>query len=43
MRNRTGRRRYILVGALVGALVMAALGSIAWAAIPDAGGVIHAC
>jgi hypothetical protein len=43
MQNRTGRRRYILVGALVGALVMAALGSIAWAAIPDAGGMIHAC
>jgi hypothetical protein len=43
MQNRTGRRRYILAGALIGAMAMAALGSIAWAAIPDADGVIHAC
>jgi hypothetical protein len=33
-------RRWILLGALVTA---AALGSVAWAAIPDANGVIHAC
>ena len=40
MQNRTGRRRDILVGVLFTA---AALGSVAWAAIPDANGVIHAC
>jgi hypothetical protein len=43
MQIRTGRRRHILLGAIAGAVVMAAAGSIAWAAIPDANGVIHAC
>jgi hypothetical protein len=32
-----------LLAAVLGAAVVAAAGSIAWASIPDAGGVIHGC
>ena len=32
-----------LLAAVLGGVVVAAAGSIAWAAIPDSGGVIHGC
>lgn len=32
-----------LAAAVIGGLVMAAVGGVAWATIPDSGGVIHGC
>ena len=35
--------RYTKLGVLLGAVALAAGGSVAWAIIPDSGGVIHGC